>query len=51
MKLGELLDSVMLTYIRDPKHRQIMNYLYGLDCEKLPIKDIANMYRYERDRY
>ena len=39
--LGELIDDILLKYIRDPKHRAIIRLLFGLDCDKLPIKDVA----------
>ena len=43
-RLGYLLDDVLFSYVRDPKHRQILRYLYGLDCEKLSMKEVAKKY-------
>ena len=47
IRLGELMDDILLTYIKDYKHIQILRFAYGLDTDKLPIKEIANKIRYE----
>ena len=43
-KLGILLDELLVQYVSDYKHVQIMRYSYGLDCEKLTMKEIAERY-------
>ena len=42
--LGELIDDLLLKYIKEPKHRIIISLCFGLDCEKQSIKDIANRF-------
>ena len=44
IRLGELMDDLLLTYIKDYKHIQILRFAYGLDTEKLSIKEIANKF-------
>ena len=44
IQLGEIMDDILLTYIKDYKHIQILRFAYGLDCNQLSIKDIANKF-------
>ena len=43
-QLGILIDELLLKYVGDYTHVQIIRFFYGLDCEKLSVKEIATKY-------
>lgn len=43
-RLSEIIDDMLLKDIRDPKHRTIISLLFGLDCDKQSIKDVAKRF-------
>ena len=44
-RLGELLDDIIYNTIRSADHRIILGLCYGLDCDKMSHKDIAEKFR------